>query len=64
MIFREPLSPKNDATLAAFWLPQAAVYLVANCFNWLASTGAPPEVQLVSRTSGVTAAHMAQLRSA
>src|SRR4051794_27939811 len=33
LIFNAPSSEKNLATLSAFWLHQAAVYLVANSFN-------------------------------
>lgn len=32
LIFSDPVSAKNDATLAGSWLHQAAVYRVANSF--------------------------------
>src|SRR5882762_9713139 len=41
LIFSEPPSAKDAATLAAFWLHQAAVYLAPNSFNWTASMGIP-----------------------
>jgi hypothetical protein len=41
LIFSEPSSAKNAATLAAFWLHQAAVYLEPNSFNWAAPIGIP-----------------------
>jgi hypothetical protein len=51
LILREPPSAKNAATLAAFWLHQAAVYLVPNSFSWAASIGIPLALQPASVTS-------------
>src|ERR1700693_4144309 len=39
LIFSEPPSAKNAATLGAFWLHQAAVYRVANSCSWAGSMG-------------------------
>jgi len=33
LIWREPAGEKNEATFAAFWLHQAAVYRVAKSFS-------------------------------
>jgi hypothetical protein len=51
LIFSEPPSAKNAATLGAFWLHQAAVYLVPNSFNWAASIGIPLVLQPASVTN-------------
>src|SRR5713226_4632038 len=51
LIFREPPSAKNAATLAAFWLHQAAVYLVPNSFSWAVSIGNPLALQPASVSS-------------
>jgi hypothetical protein len=39
LIFSDPPSAKNAATLAAFWLHQAAVYLAPNSCNFAVSIG-------------------------
>jgi hypothetical protein len=39
LIFSVPPSAKNSATLAGFWLHQAAVYLVAKSLNCVVSIG-------------------------
>src|ERR1700730_13726035 len=45
LIFSEPPSAKNAATLGAFWLHQAAVYRVANSCRLAGSIGFISDVQ-------------------
>jgi hypothetical protein len=51
LICKEPVSAKNAATLDAFWLHQAAVYLVAKSLRVAEFMGVLFEVQLVTVSS-------------
>jgi len=49
LIVRDPCSAKKDATLAAFWLHQAAVYRAAKSFSLFPSIRFLSDVKAVKR---------------
>ena len=50
LIFGDPCSAKNQTTLAAFWLHQAAVYLAPNAVSFVESMRVLSDLQAVTTT--------------